>query len=193
MDKRQKTDSNSFLAVISGPMFSGKTGKLISYAEYYAGRGIQFLILKPDIDTRYGKKAEIYSHDHKTFKAMLVSRTISPSEIARIYAKKPKVILFDEVQFFDKKRIIDVIREFLLHGIRVVAAGLMYDFARLPFGATGYLAGLADEHLELYAICSDCGAKALHTRRIAGGSSQLQVGAAESYLPVCRTCHAASS
>jgi thymidine kinase len=97
-------------------------------------------------------------------------------------------VIFDEVQFFDKEKIKKVIAILKKRGIHVIAAGLLYDYTRHPFGATPELIGLADEWLELMSVCQKCGALARHSERVKGGKEQIFVGASE-YIAVCEKCH----
>lgn len=177
------------LTVIAGPMFSGKTGKLVAMVEVLTRMGHVVLTVKPSIDIRYGKKNEIHSHDNRRSKALIVDGE-SPGEIIdRIIAKKSDTVIFDEVQFFDKSKILSVIHDLKKRGLHVIAAGLMFDYQRKPFGATPDLLGVADERLELFAICQKCGSIARHTERVRGGKSQVDVGAADKYIAVCELHH----
>lgn len=177
------------LTVIAGPMFSGKTGKLVALIEVFTKMGYKVLTVKPAIDSRYGGKKEIHSHDHKTSHAITISDELGDEIIKKILATGAKKVIFDEVQFFRKEVIIKVIMKLKKLGIHVIAAGLLYDYKRQPFGATPDLMGLADEHLELFAVCQKCGCLARHTERRHGGKSLVVVGAADSYIASCEKCH----
>lgn len=184
-----KKKLNGKLTVIAGPMFSGKTGKLVAMVDVLTRMGHHVLTVKPSIDTRYGSIEEIHSHDHKKSKAIVINGE-SPEEIlSEILAKKADVVIFDEVQFFDKTKIMQVIAALQKKQIHVIAAGLMYDYQRKPFGATPDLAGLADERLELFSICQKCGSIARHSERVGGSKGQVDVGAADKYIAVCEACH----
>ena len=177
------------LTVIAGPMFSGKTGKLVALVEVFTRMGYKVLTVKPAIDSRYGGKKEIHSHDHKTSNALVISKESSEEILKKILATGAKKVIVDEVQFFDKDSIIEVIMKLKKLGIHVIAAGLLYDYKRQPFGATPDLMGLADEHLELFAVCQKCGSLARHTERERGGKSLVVVGAGDSYIAACEKCH----
>jgi len=185
----KKRSSKGKLTVIAGPMFSGKTGKLVALIEVFTKMGFNVLTVKPAIDSRYGGKKEIHSHDHKTSNALVIANESSDEILQKILATGAKKVIVDEVQFFDKDTIIKVIMKLKKLGIHVIAAGLLYDYKRQPFGATPDLMGLADEHLELFAVCQKCGSLARHTERQHGGKSLLVVGAADSYIASCEQCH----
>lgn len=170
-------------------MFSGKTGKLVAMVEVFTRMGHKVLTVKPKIDNRYGSYHEIHSHDHKKSKAIVVDGETPQSIIDKIVTSGADKVIFDEVQFFDKKKVLRVIETLREKGVHVIAAGLLYDYQRKPFGGTPDLMGLADERLELLAICQNCGRLASHTQRLKGGKGQIEVGAADKYVAACEVCH----
>lgn len=177
------------LTVIAGPMFSGKTSKLVAMVEVFSRMGHKVLTVKPKLDDRYGGKDEIHSHDHKHTAAIVVDGETPEAIIDKILASKADKVIFDEVQFFEKRKVLKVIDVLRNRGIHVIAAGLLYDYQRKPFGATPDLMGLADERLELFAICQKCGSLARQTERVSGGKGQIVVGAAGMYIASCDKCH----
>lgn len=178
------------LTVIAGPMFSGKTSKLLAMISVFERMGYTVLTVKPAIDVRYSMREEIHSHDHRTSDAIVVNGESPEEIITHITNHTPDKIIFDEVQFFDSEKIKQVILELKKKKYHVIAAGLMYDYERKPFGATTDLVGLADERIELYAVCQKCGSKARHSERVKGSKkSTIDVGAANKYIAVCEKCH----
>ncbi len=177
------------LTVIAGPMFSGKTGKLVTLVEVFTRMGHSVLTVKPKIDDRYGGKKEIHSHDHKRSKALVINGESKDVMIEKILATEADKVIVDEVQFFDKEKIKAVISTLKKKGIHVIAAGLLYDYKRQPFGATPDLVGLADEYLELMAVCQKCGGLARHSERVGGTKGVIDVGAGDKYIAVCEHCH----
>jgi len=177
------------LTVVAGPMFSGKTSKLVAMVEVFTRMGYTVLTVKPKLDDRYGGHDEIHSHDHKKTAAIVVDGESPESIINKIVATEADKVIFDEVQFFEKDKVMYVIDVLRKKGIHVIAAGLLYDYQRKPFGSTPDLLGLADERLELFAICQKCGSLARHTERKKGGKGQIVVGAADMYIASCEKCH----
>ncbi len=186
---QKKRKQKGKLTVIAGPMFSGKTSKLVAMVEVFTRMGHTVLTVKPSLDNRYSSKAEIHSHDHKRTPAILVDGETPQSIIDKIVASKADKVIFDEVQFFEKRKVLKVIEILRNRGIHVIAAGLLYDYQRKPFGATPDVMGLADERLELFAVCQNCGSLARHTQRLKGGKGQIEVGAADKYVAACERCH----
>lgn len=190
MRKNTKRNGKGRLTVIAGPMFSGKTGKLVAMVEVFTRMGHKVLIVKPKLDNRYGGGDAIHSHDHRSSKAIVVDGETAQQIVDRVLASNVDKVILDEVQFFEKEKIKKVVTELKRRGFHVIAAGLLYDYKRQPFGATPDLLGLADERLEMYAVCQKCGSLAMHTERVGGTSGkQIEVGAADKYIAVCERCH----
>jgi thymidine kinase len=177
------------LTVIAGPMFSGKTTKLLAMINVFERMGFRVLTVKPSIDVRYNGINEIHSHDHRTSTAIIVNGNTPEEIIDKILAEKPDKVIFDEIQFFDKEKIIEVVKKLKKLKLHVICAGLLYNYQRKPFGATADLIGLADESVELFAICQKCGSLARHSERLKGGRENIIVGAADKYIAVCERCH----
>jgi thymidine kinase len=170
-------------------MFSGKTSKLVAMVEVFTRMGHRVLTVKPKLDNRYGGKDEIHSHDNKKTPAIVVDGETPDVIIQKILETGADKVIFDEVQFFEKRKVMKVIEYLRNQGIHVIAAGLLYDYQRKPFGCTPDLIGLADERLELFAICQRCGSLARHQERLKGGKGQIEVGGADKYIAVCEKCH----
>lgn len=170
-------------------MFAGKTGKLVAMVEVFTRMGHKVLTVKPKLDTRYTSNDEIHSHDHRKTPAFVVDGLSPECIIGAIVEQGVDKVIFDEVQFFDKEKVLEIIKKLIQLGVHVIASGLMYDYMRKPFGATPELLGLADERLELMAVCQKCGSLARHSERVRGGKTQVDVGAADKYIAVCERCH----
>jgi thymidine kinase len=177
------------LTVIAGPMFSGKTGKLVSMVEVFTGMGYRVLTIKPGLDQRYSSKSEIHSHDHRTSDAIVINGESVEEVVLLIQKKRANKVFIDEAQFFNKQKVLEIVHSLLALKIDVFAAGLLFDYKRQPFGAMPNLLEMADERLELFSICQKCGSIARHSERTSGGTRTIDVGAADKYIAVCETCH----
>ncbi len=171
-------------------MFSGKSEELIRRVKraVIARRSVQ--VFKPLIDDRYGVEV-VRSHDGDSF----VARPVRTSaEIPPLLAPETSVVGIDEVQFFDAG-IVDVVRELIAGGRRVICAGLDLDFRGEPFGPVPVLLALAERVDKLEAICVVCGEPATRTQRIVNGVPAywddpiIVIGANEAYEARCRACH----
>lgn len=163
-------------------MFSGKTTWLMNYLDKLPKNS--FILAKPSLDTRYSKN-ECVSHDGFRFPAInLDSKTPRFPELD----PKIKTFLIDELNFFEPVALIKEIKKQLIFKRVVVAAGLLYDNQKQPFGATLPLSKIANNFVELFAKCDRCGKRANHSYRKIKSRDQIILGAAESYGACCETC-----
>ncbi|HSW89589.1 MAG TPA: hypothetical protein VLH19_01825 [Patescibacteria group bacterium] len=171
------------LKVITGPMFAGKTTKLLT--EIKSLGHPHFVVYKPSNDTRYAKEFAV-THDGQKVPAI----TIDPVQPFFHEALLPhmKTVFIDELNFFKFDHLYPRIKNLLSRGLDVIGAGLLYDFRKQPFGATYQLAQQADGVEHLYANCDSCGEPAQHSYRKVANDDQLLVGASESYGACCDNC-----
>jgi thymidine kinase len=165
-----------------GPMFSGKTSKLISK---YTGPN-DCVVIKPAKDTRC-QSTEIRSHDGIAIPAIAIDR---------LYYDRPYLppttrrILIDEGQFFNELSMGCMF--FISLGIDVYVAALNGTSERKPWGAVTYLIPHADKIKHMTAVrCSMCMKKRAPFTALKEGlvkDEEVMIGGAESYIPVCRTC-----
>lgn len=185
---------SGFVSVITGPMFSEKSGELIKRCKKLEKYGHKKLIaFKPSIDVRFSK-TEIVSRIGLTLKAISVEKDIDDVLYKEIMdkAKLCDVIAFDEAQFFNHK-IVDITKELAYRGKMVFLAGLNLDYRGEPFGYMGDLMAMADELVLLTVMCACCGRPAIFTQRLINGKPAKQgpvelVGDTEVYEPRCRLC-----
>jgi len=127
-----------------GPMYSGKTQRLIARLDPLKHMDAGFLFIRPRCDKRrkrrYGVRGRYISERN-------------PEQILEIVREQHELIAIDEVQFFDRT-LSQVVNELLLRGKNVVAAGLDLDFRGEPFGCMPYILPIANEVVKLRsAIC----------------------------------------
>lgn len=181
------------LTVITGPMFSGKSTALISKCTSHAIAGNLALVFKPSNDNRYDK-FKIVTHDAIELSSIPINKDNPHSCIEYINWCVPKpidVVAFDEVQFFDKKRFIELVDELLYtKGFQIICAGLAQDSFGKPFGAMPYLLSIADRIISLKAVCAKCKSinAATRTYRKVKSHSQIVVGGIDEFEPRCFEC-----
>jgi thymidine kinase len=184
-----------FLEVIVGPMFSGKSEELIrrTTRAFIAKQRVQ--VFKPALDSRYDDLhggVAVASHNGRTLQALAVE---SVAQMRGVLDSGAQVIAVDEGQFLSHE-LVGFACDLAEAGKRVIIAGLDLDFRAEPFGPIPELLARAESVTKLTAICVRCGAAATRTQRLLGGHPAhygdpvILVGAAESYEPRCRTCHA---
>lgn len=172
------------LTVFTGPMFSGKTEKLIEILTAKRAAGQVVAAFKPKLDNRYSEDT-ITSHSKLAFPAQAVS-VEDPLWLGHLTAMHDLAGI-DEVQFFGPW-IVGEITNLLVRGLDVVVSGLDLTFRGEPFGPMPQLLCLADEIHKLGATCARCGGRANRSQRTAASSDAVLVGGAESYEPRCLGC-----
>jgi thymidine kinase len=174
---------NGWLEVICGSMFSGKTEELIRRVKRTQFAQQKLILFKPDIDRRYSDE-DVVSHQGSAVPAILVAHS---NEIL-LLVNDERVVAIDEAQFFDAG-IVEVCSELANRGVRVICAGLDMDYLGNPFGPMPALLSIAEYVTKVHAICVECGNLAQFSYRFTEESTQVLVGAVESYKPLCRSCY----
>jgi thymidine kinase len=192
------------LEVIVGPMFSGKTERLIAKIKRAEYAGKQILILKPASDTRTSSEiaARSVSDNTSTITTRIAARGIqSEEELVAALAEPFEILAIDEAQFFPldepyqdslgwfgrniRQLLLDRKSDFLT----VHIAGLDKDYLDQPFGVMPGLLSLADSIEKLSAVCMKCGSdEARMSQRIATTNTQVSIGDIDEYQARCRAC-----
>jgi len=179
------TNTTSYLELIIGPMFSGKTSRLIEIYKQCKFCNIPTLVINHSIDTRYDQYL-LSNHD----KVMIpcIQTTQLTSLINNQELEKAEVILINEGQFFDD--LYDCTELWLKENKKIYISGLDGDFERKKFGQIIDLIPLCDKVTKMTSLCSICknGTPGIFSKRITKEKEQTIVGS-DNYLPVCRYCY----
>lgn len=181
------------LTVITGPMFSGKTERLISLctSHYFAGNKV--LAFKPANDNRYSESF-ITSHNQIKWLASPVKPN-EPQKISELFLaalfhedeQKVDVVAIDEAQFFEPEGLIRTVENILyVYGFSVIVSGLSQDSDGKPFGAMPHLLAIADDIIHLKSVCAKTKKIGMATRtyrKDKNNKNQVAVGGAEMYEP----------
>lgn len=174
---------SGYLDLILGPMFSGKTSKLIDI--YYIHRlSSRLLVINHASDTRYTTDAKMMNHDNVSIPCVLVSK-LSDLQVNMDHFDR---ILINEGQLFPD------LYEFVMEQIYknnkyVYIAALDGDYKRNPFGQVHQLISHADSILKFQGTCAMCKKKpSIFTLRITEDKEQILIGS-DQYKPVCRKCY----
>lgn len=178
------------LEIICGPMFSGKSEELIRRTKREKIAKKKVVIFKPEMDDRYSID-QICSHDGNNAEAI----NIRNAEDMRGYIDASvDVVGIDEVQFIGGD-VVNILRELVDEGKRVICSGLDMDFKGEPFGNVPDLLAIADSVTKLTAVCVVCGNPANRTQRLINGNPAnyddplILIGANENYEARCRQHH----
>lgn len=175
------------LELIIGPMFSGKTKRLLRrIRELEKDPKTIILCITHAIDDRYSKEGKIVSHDGDSH-AAIACAALLPLVKEDMY-RVATHILIEESQFFPD--LFPFVTQAIdNHGKHLICAGLDGDFLRRPFGQVLELVPHSDSVEKLRANCGQCSQMrtAIFTARLRGhGSRQVHVGGTETYQPMCR-------
>jgi thymidine kinase len=184
-------ERNGMLTVITGPMFSNKSGELIRLATVHRIAGRRVGLFKHNLDDRYDGVDHISTHGGLSMEAEPLSSSLQLS----LFAADLEVVAVDEGQFFDRE-LAGVAAQLVNQGLTVIVAGLDRNFKGEPFGPMPDLLAFADEVMKLKAVCMKCRSlNGTMTQRLINGrpaprsSPLILIGAAETYEARCRDCH----
>jgi thymidine kinase len=174
-------------------MNAGKSTVLLQSSHNYNERGMDTLLLVPNIDDRYGVgkittrlglqvNAIAVEPDRDLF-ILIENHVINNANL--------KCVLIDEAHFLTKPQVLQLARATDDLHIPVLTYGLRTDFRGEPFEGSLYLLSLADILVELKTICH-CGRKATMnmridtTGRMVQDGNQVEIGGNERYVATCR-------
>lgn len=170
-----------------GTMDSAKSMNLLAVAHNYRKQGKRVVLMKPRLDTRFGA-GKISSRSGLEAAADLMideDTSLDPRDFTGI-----DCVLVDEAQFLPPSVIDDLRRITVDPGVPVICYGLRTDFKTKLFPGAQRLMELADGIEEVKVTCQYCQKKAICNLRFVNGAPtvegpQIQLGAEESYAPVC--------
>ena len=184
LDQLKMTQPTSYLKVIIGPMWSGKSTEVINIFNHNRIAQISTLIVNHQEDKRYHID-KLSTHD----KIMIpCTRYSNLKELLNKDLADFRCVVIDEAQFFDNLKV--VVEKLIEMNKFVYVCGLDGDFQMKKFGNILDIIPIADEVIKKQALCAICrnGKKAPFTKRLTNESSQKLIGN-NSYIPVCRSCH----
>jgi len=182
------------LTVITGPMFSGKSSKLISMAMAHVIAGHHVVAYKPVKDIRYPEDDKnISTHLGQMFPARSINSELADeiplyiSDYQRKTETNIDVVVIDEAQFLDGPGLIQSV-EWILYerGKTIIISGLSQDSDGKPFGAMPHLLAIADDIIHLKSVCAKSkkiGAATRTYRKDKNNKNQVAVGGSEMYEP----------
>lgn len=167
------------LVLILGCMFSGKTTELLRRVDKLVAIGKKVLIIHSKLDTRVEGDAVQTHNGTKKIAATFYS-------LKEIPYKDYDAIAIDEGQFFDD--ILDIIPQ--LDKTLVLIAGLNGSFNKKNIGHLHKLIPHADDIIFKKAYCASCKdiTPAVFSKRLSDSTKEIEVGAADKYMAVCRKC-----
>lgn len=172
------------LDIIIGPMFSGKTSRLVR--EYRKSKSENKIIINHSIDKRYSDKECISTHDNIKLPAISINNI---NEILNSELIQYDEFYIDEAQFF--KGLYETILELMKLNKKIILFGLDGDFEKKPFysGDIIKLIPHCNKVEKLNSKCYICNNDAPYTKRLIDYDGQICVGTKLEYQPVCYKHH----
>lgn len=164
---------DSYLHLIIGPMFSGKSTKLIQLINQHSH--LNTLVINHSFDKRYGNN--LITHDG-LFTNCVFMDTLPDTVDSAEY------IFINEGQFF--KNLTSAVHSLLSQNKKIFICGLNGDFMQHKFGDLIDLIPIADNIEFLTAKCIHCNLPAPFSMRTIQNTSQELIGSNDIYVPVCR-------
>ncbi len=179
-----------------GTMGSAKTAMLLTQAYNFEERHVDYMCLKPVIDTREQANV-IRSRIGIERECRWIYQNTNLYRMAReMYRTEGRIVewyLIDEAQFLTEEQVDQLSRIVDDLGSNVVCYGLRTDFKSRLFEGSRRLFEIADTIDEIKSTCN-CGHKTIVNARIdAAGNfvnegAQVEIGGNDRYVAVCRRC-----
>lgn len=199
MSNQSQDSQEGYLELIIGPMYSGKTSRIVEIYKQCKFCNIPVAVINHVIDNRYDDEL-LSTHDKikiPCIKADLLTNIwknkenhndLNQQDINYRDLRNAKVILINEGQFFTD--LFDIVNDMVNSGKKVYICGLDGDFERKKFGTILDLIPLCDKVTKLTSLCSLCknGTAGIFSMRLTKEKEQTVVGS-ENYIPVCRVCY----
>jgi thymidine kinase len=192
--------TKGYLELIIGPMYSGKTSKLLEIYKQCNFCDISVCVINHSLDKRY-HNSMLASHDKHMIPCLnldnLSNLWFNNGEIdltsfvdntEHKFIRNAEVILINEGQFF--RDLHYVVNDMLKNNKVVYICGLDGDFERKRFGELLDLIPLCDKVTKLTSLCSLCknGTPGIFSKRLSNETEQTVIGS-KNYIPVCRICY----
>jgi len=175
---------NEFV-IFTGPMFGGKTTKLLSAIDRYFLKKTNILCFKPGIDARYGAD-QINTHNGGKIPAIRVSigHEITRHVMDTKPSMRPSVIAVDEA-FMIPGCAESLITQFK-QGRTVLVSSLQLASTGESLEEVAKMMPFATKIEICPAVCTVCGSDAYYTTKTGGRPEQeVEVGGLELYQPRC--------
>ena len=170
------------LEVVIGPMFSGKSSYALSYVRRQRAIGKTVLVIKPNIDIRYGNDSMVVTHNNEKIPCMLWN---VKDPLCQILDINYDCFVVEEAQFFNHLH--HFCSYLLSENKNILVVGLDGCAKQKKFGEILDLIPMSTSVRKLTALCCECkdGTPAPYTKKIEAGDIQVDVGGAEKYVAVC--------
>lgn len=190
-DKQRHATAGAKLYFRHGAVSSAKTLSLLACAHNYEAQGKKVVVIKPELDVRFGKQKVASRAGLDRDADILVTATTT---LVDEHFDGCACVLVDEAQFVSA-HVVEQLRDLATRcGVPVICYGLRTDFRTELFEGSRRLLELADSIEEVKTTCAYCNRKAVFNLKSVDGVATLDgpkvaLGSEELYLPTCAYCY----
>ena len=177
-------------------MGSAKTALLLTTAYNFEERKMDYMCLKPVVDTREGRNVIRSRIGIERECVWIYAGTNLYEFVKKLYKEDGRVVdwfLVDEAQFLTEAQVDQLSRVVDDFGSNVICYGLRTDFKSHLFEGSRRLFEIADTIDEIKSTCN-CGHKTIINAlidsdgNIVEQGAQVEIGGDDRYVAVCRRC-----
>ena len=196
--KTIKEHPEGYLELFVGPMYSGKSSKVLFKLTSMADQRFNCLYINSIKDERETESQDdfVTTHNSSYSRSSPKINCVKVSSLKEVSVSDYDYIGIDELQFFNDEDTVKCINDWVsVYGKHVLIASLDGDCYRRRFGKVLELIPNADEVTKLTAYCDLCRdnygvvKKAPFTARMTSDTSAELVGGRNLYKAMCRSCH----
>ena len=176
---------NPHFKIFTGPMFGGKTTRMLASLERYQYQKKNTILFKPKMDRRYSEET-VVTHKGQEHKCVLVETGAEIYNLSRGY----DVVAVDELFMLEgsAEALIKLFHQgktILVSSLQLSSTSEFLPMGYEPFDEVTKIMPWATSIDICPAVCYKCGADAYYTERLAREGKKVLIGGAESYQPVC--------
>lgn len=185
--------------IFTGPMFSGKTRKLVIALEKLVLAKKHVLWFEPKCDTRGGSHGNYIASRMEELKNSEYVHTFqieSPDDIFKYTSEMLKRLGSIAEIFIDEYHMLDFKREFFyeyqkkdFNYIPLTFAGLIVGCDAVVLNTAREVIPFMDEIVKENAICMNCGASANYYTYIGSWSMDARIDTGKNYKCLCHDCY----
>jgi len=182
------------LHVYTGPMFSGKTSRVIREITLLADISElnKVIFINNILDVR-DDACNISSHSSSYKGVSNKIMAVKAEKLSDIDVTDYTIIGIDEGNFYED--LYDTIKQWISQGKEIYCAGLDSDYKMNNFGKIHELLPISDSFIKLNALCYNCNLKGYRInapftkKKNTLDNSIIDVGGFDKYYASCRNCH----
>ena len=170
---------NPEFIIFTGPMFGGKTTRLLAALDRYRHQKKEVVLLKPKSEDRYSDESVI-THNGTSWQC----KRISNGDEIITQSEGVGIVAVDEVFMIPESA--TALIQLFLRGKTILVSSLQLSYEPAPLPEISKLLPYATRIEICPAVCTECENDAFYTRRKKSNSNrQIEVGGEKEYEPLC--------